>query len=206
VCYGVMQPAGVLCRPGTRDHLGRIARLDEPRETLLACLAYGADCRRPLSGAEIATYTASPHGKPQILHADSASPCPSLSVWKRRPALRYATGYLLASSYLLGYIQRAIAGTVFIQIGIPIVTGADDVEILALNSGGKATRAGRIAILVFVSDQTRYQKPGQIDVRIEVIATGFRFAQQPLMQSLDMHRGCFLLVHLPTAFLMSASL
>jgi hypothetical protein len=148
---------------------------------ILLCLAYRAYFRRPFAGAEITADPAPPdrirkRGGP--LHCRRGMGFPSLL--RRRASFRDGLEFLLPLQDLPGDIEGAVAAPVFIQVRVPIVTGADDVQVLLFVSRSQTAGAGPVSIPLFVDQQALDQVFGERSIRVEVVPPRFGFLVQTL--------------------------
>jgi len=97
------------------------------------------------------------------------------------PALWYWLGLFSASGDLLRDVQGTIAGSVFFQVGIAVITGADDVQVFLPDSFSQAAWAGRVAVPFLVGQKPFHQVKDELDVRVEVVARRFPLALQPFI-------------------------
>jgi hypothetical protein len=104
-------------------------RLHEALETLLSDLADRADQRRLRPRTQVSTDLAAPDRKREPSHMHWFH----VSGSHHRPADRTTVGNgcggLLAATDLGRDIQRTEAGAIFVEIGVPVVTRTDEVDI-----------------------------------------------------------------------------
>jgi hypothetical protein len=94
----------------------------------------------------------------------------------RGTALRYGPSLLLTAQHGLGDIEATVAGAVLGEIRIPVVTRADDVQILFLLSDCQPTGASPVAVAAVIGDEPADELPDELLVGAKVIATGLGLA------------------------------
>ena len=67
-----------------------------------------------------------------------------------RAAFGYGCDFLFSRSDCLVHVQPTVAGAVLFKIFIPVITGADDIEILLFFTGRKAAGAGTVPVPLLI--------------------------------------------------------
>jgi len=106
-----------------------IVRLHEALETLLPGLADWTDQRRLRPCAQVSTDLASPDRKREPGHMHLFHVLRGRSWPADRTPVRNGCSGLLPTTDLGRDIQCAVAGTVFVEIGVSVVTRTDEVDI-----------------------------------------------------------------------------
>jgi hypothetical protein len=75
----------------------------------------------------------------------------------------------------LGYIETSVAGFVINDVGIPVITGTDNIQILFSVTGRQSARTVPVSIPFFIQEKTFYQLFSEIEIRIKVITLILRF-------------------------------
>ena len=133
-------------------------RLDKTFETFFFGLAYGTYIRWPVPGAEISADLAPPDRQGQYESHRSSGyfrGCfrfPLLPLLRRRPSFRDAAYYFFTLQRRVGDIQGAVAGVIFRDIGVTVITGTDDIEVARLVPRGEPARAGPVAVPALIDD------------------------------------------------------
>ena len=127
---------------------------DEPLEPILFCLAYRAYPRWLIPGAEIPADLASPD---RVGKGSEGAPCccrlicffifPLCTGWA---AFRNGRKFLLSRKDGGGNIEGTVTGAEIVEIGITVITGADDIKVIILFTGSKPARAGTVTVPEFV--------------------------------------------------------
>lgn len=68
----------------------------------------------------------------------------------RGAAIGHRTGYFPPVCNRVADIQGTVTGSEVIEIRIPVIAGADDIEILLFFAGRKPARAGRIPVTLLI--------------------------------------------------------
>jgi hypothetical protein len=181
-------------------------RLHEPLEAISLRLAYWAHFRRLSSGAKVAANRAAPYRQWKSCWFRARFEGFPFSLLGRPSPLRDAACLLLAFPHGIGYVQSAVASVELTKIGIPVVTGTDNIQIVFFLPGSEPARAGPIAISPFINDKALDQLLGRIHIRIDVIAGGLGFSQQPVIQPVNLGYSYVVFIHSRSASLISSSL
>ena len=111
------------------EHDGR-SRSHEAFETLFSGLADRAYQRRLRPGTQVPAHPASPDGEWQPAHIKSFH-APCVSGWTAdRPSIRDRRSLLRPVCNLSRNVERAVARAIVVQIGITIVAGTNQIQIL----------------------------------------------------------------------------
>ena len=148
---------------------------------VLLRLAYGTDLRGPLTGAEISANFAPPDGIRKGRENRRFRPAVGfLSFLLGGTPFRDGLESLLSFQERPGNIEGAIAGPVIPQVRVPVIAGADDVQVLALIPGSQSAGTGPVAVSLLVDQEAFDQLLGKGRIRVEVISSRFGFLVQPL--------------------------
>jgi hypothetical protein len=130
----------------------------------------------PVAGAEIAADLAPPDGIRQGRESRGFRPGGGfLSFLLGGTPLRDGLEFLLALQDGSGNIKGAVAGPVIIQIRVPIVAGADEVQVLVLITGSQAAGAGPVSVSFLIDQQALDQFFREGRIRVEMVSSGFAF-------------------------------
>jgi hypothetical protein len=69
------------------------------------------------------------------------------------------------------YIKCTVTGAKIIEIGIPVITGADDVKVFLLFSRSEAARAGTVPVALLIFQQSLYEVFRKGNIRVQEITS-----------------------------------
>jgi len=156
--------------------------LHEPLEALFFGLADRAGSGRFLPGAEIAAHLAPPDRVRQSLtHRCGVFLLRFASLLRRQATFGNRRDGPFPIVNRIGHIERAVAGPVGLQIGVPVIAGTDDIQIVCLAPGGKPARAGPVAVALLIGKQPLDQFLGKGCIGRETVAGGLRLLLELLV-------------------------
>jgi hypothetical protein len=135
------------------------------------CLAHRTDSGRFVAGAQIATDSASPHRVRQTRITRRRSTLYVPFRFGRSP-FWYLSDFFFSIDNFLGNVESAITCIELIEIRIPVITGADDVNVFFLFSFCEPARTCPISIPLFIYNKTTDKILGEFSIRVEMIAPG----------------------------------